>query len=94
MSFFDLIIRWVGSSDFWPTSDDLGHWILESDYILSDFAKSDCITRPILFSHRFFFFRRSESDLIVTSLTADVFHFLIKTTSTYVQQCLKIVQRG
>ena len=27
MLFFDLIIRWVESSDFGPKSDDIGHWI-------------------------------------------------------------------
>ena len=31
MPFFDLIIRWVESSDFGPKSDDLGHRILKSD---------------------------------------------------------------
>ena len=44
MLFFDLIIRWVESSDFRPKPDDLGHRILKSDFIPSDFAKSDCIT--------------------------------------------------
>ena len=32
---------------FWAKSDDLGLRILKSDFIPSDFAKSDC-TRPIL----------------------------------------------
>ena len=38
MPFFDLIIRWVESSDFGPKSDDLGHRILKSDFIPSDFC--------------------------------------------------------
>ena len=49
---FDLRIRWVESSDFAPKSDDLGHRILKSDFIPSDFAKSDCISRPVLLSDR------------------------------------------
>ena len=48
--FFDLIIRWVESSDFGAKSDDLGHRILKSDFISSDFAELDCISRPILLS--------------------------------------------
>ena len=50
MPFFDLGIRWVESSDFGPKSDDLGHRILKSDFIPSDFVKSVCIRRPIFFS--------------------------------------------
>ena len=49
MLFFDSRIRWAESSDFGPKSDDLGHRILKSDFIPSDFAISDCIRRPILF---------------------------------------------
>ena len=49
MPFFDLIIRWVEWSDFGPKSDDLGDRILKSDFIPSDFAKSDYISRLILF---------------------------------------------
>ena len=49
MPFFDLIFRWVESSDFGQKSDDLGHRILKLDFIPSDFAKSDCISRPIFF---------------------------------------------
>ena len=47
MPAFDLRIRWAESSDFGPKSDDFGHRIIKSDFIRSDFAKSDCI-RPIL----------------------------------------------
>ena len=36
MPFFDLIIRWVESSDFGPKSDDLGHRILKSVFIPLD----------------------------------------------------------
>ena len=50
--FFDLRIRWVESSDFGPKPDDLGHRILKYDFIPSDFAKSDFISRPIFFSDR------------------------------------------
>ena len=64
MPFFDLIIRWVESWDFGPKSDDLGHRILKSYFIPSDFAKTDCISRPILFSDRKIEFRSSESDRI------------------------------
>ena len=59
MPFFDLIIRWVESSDFGPKSDDLGHWILKSNFILSDLAKSDCISRPRPF------IMRSDSELLI-----------------------------
>ena len=48
MPFFDLISRWVESSDFGPKSDDLGRRILESDFIPSDVAKSDCIRPTII----------------------------------------------
>ena len=67
MPFFVLIIRWVESSDFGLKSDDLGHRILKSDLIPSDLAKSDCISRPILFSDRKKS-RSSESDRIVNGL--------------------------
>ena len=40
MPFFDLIIQRAESSDFGPKSDDLGHRILKSDFILSDFCKT------------------------------------------------------
>ena len=33
-------------------SDDLGHQILKSDFVPSDFALSGCMGRPILFSDR------------------------------------------
>ena len=49
MPFSDLRIQWVESSDFGPKSDDLGHRILKSDFIPSNIAKSDCISRPIFF---------------------------------------------
>ena len=67
MLFFDLIIRWVESSDSGPKSDDFGHRILKSDFIPSDIAKSDCISisRPILFSNRKLKIRCSESDRII-----------------------------
>ena len=44
MPFFDLIIRWVessdfGSSDFGPKSDDLGYGILKSDFFRVGFCK-------------------------------------------------------
>ena len=68
MTFFDLIIRWVESSDFGPKSDDMGHRILKSDFIPSDFAKSDCISRPILFADRKIKIRSSESDRIINGL--------------------------
>ena len=66
---FDLIIRWVESSDFGPKSDDLGHRILKSDFITSDFAKSDCISRPISFSDGKIKIRSSESDRMINGLT-------------------------
>ena len=69
MPFFDLIIRWVESSDFGPKSDDLGHRILKSDFITSDFAKSDCISRPIFFSDGKIKIRSSESDRMINGLT-------------------------
>ena len=69
MPFFDLRIRWVESSDFGPKSDDLGHRILKADFIPSDFAKADCISRSILFSDRKIKSRSSESDRIVNDLT-------------------------
>ena len=47
MPFFDLRIRWAESSEFGPKPDDLGHRILKSDVIPSDFAITDCIRRPI-----------------------------------------------
>ena len=68
MSFFDSIIRWVESSDFRPKSDDLGHQILESDLVPSDFVKSDCIGRPIHFSDRKMKIRSSEPDRIINGL--------------------------
>ena len=69
MPFFVLIIRWVESSDFGLKADDLGHRILKSDFIPLDFAKSDCISRPILFSDRKIEIRSSESDRIINGLT-------------------------
>ena len=42
--------------------DDLGHRILKSDFSPSDFAKSDCMSRPILFSDRKIEIKSSESD--------------------------------
>ena len=68
MPFFDLIFRWVESSDFGQKSDDLGHRILKLDFIPSYFAKSDCISRPIPFSDRKIKIRSSESDRILISL--------------------------
>ena len=70
MPFFDLIIRWVESSDFGPKSDDLGHRILKTDFIPSDFATSLCISRPIIFSDRKIKIRSSESDRVRNSLRA------------------------
>ena len=67
-----MIIRWVESSDFRPKSDDLGHRILKSDFIPSDFAKSVCISRPILFSDRKMKVRRSESDSIINGLRSTI----------------------
>ena len=68
MPFFDLISRWVESSNSGPRCDDLSHLILESDFIPSDFAKSDCISRPIFFSDRTIKIRSSESDRIINGL--------------------------
>ena len=51
LGFYLIKDRWVESSEFGPKSDDLGHRILKSDFIPSDFAKSDCISRPILFQN-------------------------------------------
>ena len=69
MPFFDLIIRWVESSDFGPKSNELGHRILKSDFIPSDFAKRDCISRPIFFfSDRKINIISSESDRIINGL--------------------------
>ena len=65
MPFFDLGIRWVESSDFGPKSADLGHRILQSDFIPSDFAKSDLISRPIFFSDQKTKIRSSESDRMI-----------------------------
>ena len=74
MSFFDLIIRWVESSDFGPRSDDLGHRILKTELIPSDLAKSDCISRAIFFSDRKIKIRSSESDRIINGLRATLFN--------------------
>ena len=68
MPFFDLIIRWVESSDFGPKYYGLGHRILRSDFIRSDFAKSDCISRPIFVSDEKIKIRSSESDRIMNGL--------------------------
>ena len=65
----DLIIKRVESSNFGPKSDDLGHGILKSDSIPSDFAKSDCISRSILFADRIIKIRSSESDRIINGLS-------------------------
>ena len=82
MLFFDLIIRWVESSDFGPKSDDLAHWILTSDFISSDFAKSDCISRPIIFSGRNITIRSSESVRIINGLSmASFFPFYFRYTA-------------
>ena len=43
MLLFDLIIQWVESSNFGPKSDELGHRIPKTDFIPSEFAKSDGI---------------------------------------------------
>ena len=72
MPFFDSIIRWVESSDLGPKSDDLGHRILKSDFIPSDFAKSDCINGPILFSDRKIKIRSSKSDRIINGLKPQI----------------------
>ena len=66
--FFDLIIRCVESLDFGPKSDDLGYRMLRSYFIPPDFAKSDRMSRPILFSDRKIKIRSSESDRITISL--------------------------
>ena len=73
MPFFDLIIRQVESSYFGPKSDDSQNLstaigFLKSDYIPSDSAKSDCVSRPILFSDRKIKIRSSESDRILNGL--------------------------
>ena len=68
MPFFDLIIRWVESSDFGPKSDDLGHRILRSDFVPSDLAQSDCISRPMFLSDRKIKIRSSKSDRILNGL--------------------------
>ena len=49
MTFFDLRIRWAGSSDFGQKSDDLGRRILNSDFVTSDSAISDSIRKPDAF---------------------------------------------
>ena len=64
MPFFDLTIRWVESSEFGPKSDHVGHRILTSDFIPSDYAKSDCRSRPTLFVDRKIKIRSSESDRV------------------------------
>ena len=66
---FDLIIRWVESSDCGSKYDDLGHRILKSSFVPSGFAKSDYIRRPILFSDRKTSIRSSESNRIINGLT-------------------------
>ena len=48
----DSTIRSVESSNFGPKCGDLGHRILKSVLIPSDFAKSDCKNRSIFFSDR------------------------------------------
>ena len=53
---------------FEPKSDDLGHQILKSDFIPSDFAKSVCTSRAIFFSDRKIKIRSSESDRIINGL--------------------------
>ena len=77
MPFFDLTIQCVESSDFGPKSDDLGHRILKSDFVPSDFAKSDvfqlfvksdCISRPMFSSDRKIKIRSLESDRIINGL--------------------------
>ena len=70
MPFFDLIIRWVGLSDFGPKSDDLGQRIHKSDVIPSDFGKLDCVSRPTFFSVRKIKIRSLESDRIINGLKA------------------------
>ena len=65
MPFFDLIIRLVESSDFGAKPDDLGHRILKPDIIPSYFAKSDCISKPILFSDRKIKIGSSASDRVI-----------------------------
>ena len=61
MLFFDMRIRWAESSDFGPNSDDLGHRILVSDIIPSDF---EFIRKPIQFSDRKEKIWSSQSDCI------------------------------
>ena len=65
------MIRWVESSDFGSKSDGLGHPILKSDLIPSDFAKLDCISRPIFSSDRKMKIRGSESDRIISGLRVE-----------------------
>ena len=67
MPFFDLIIRWVESSDFGPKSDDLGYRILKSNFIPS-VLQNRSISRPILCSDRNIVTRSSESDGIINGL--------------------------
>ena len=65
---FDLIIRWVESSDCGSKYDDLGHRILKSDFIPSEVAISDCISRPTLFSDQKIKIGSSESDHVRINL--------------------------
>ena len=44
-------------------------------FIPSDFAKSDCINKPIFFSDRKIKIRSSESDRIINGLTTDGINF-------------------
>ena len=64
------MIRWVESSAFGPKSDDLGHRILKSDFVPSDFVLSGCVGRPILISDRKIKIWSLESDHIRISLIA------------------------
>ena len=64
-----MIIRSVESSDFGSQSDDVGHRILKSDFVPSDFAKSVCIRRPTFFSDQKIKTRSSDSDRIINGLT-------------------------
>ena len=50
MPLFYLRIRWGESSDFGQKSDDLGHRILKSDFVPSEFVISYCIRRPTIFA--------------------------------------------
>ena len=77
MPFFESIIRWVESSDSGAKSDDFGHRVLKSDFVPSDFAKSDvfqlfvksdCISRPMFSSDRKIKIRSLESDRIINGL--------------------------